>query len=236
MRYFTDMFKWAIILNKDFRELIVGISCCSNLYSLYAIICYSYVNLYEEKYKDYIKFPVVEKNMFGPKVINEDELLSFSTVVYQISYSEGGENSQYDSHFKTYQITALRKIKRFFGFVFDSKDGLDVIVRDDKKRVFDLFSFGFISFLLEPGVSKDLNNFVNQRYHLVSKVFYRYAYYGVYLIVDHYQTDLTVNDIDKMWSERFHFDKNCSIDCSEVEEFNLKLETARKTKIKKKVK
>ena len=191
----------AAFLNPEYLSAIAQTSL--QFYSLYDIICYIYIGDYfSETYfinrKNSSLLELVStisvthiKNQYLNETINDDETENIADPGL--------------IHFKGFQVVSTRKLKSFFDFILDSKSGFEIIKKKTNKE-FNVFDYGFISYLLSPEADYDLNDLIQGNFEAVSSEFYAKIYIGLNLMAITHDISLDKEIITNIFINRLHRD------------------------------
>ena len=198
-KQFDKLWLDAYLLKPEYILTIAQTSL--QAYSLYDIICYNYIgNYFDEGYLINLKNTslrnlvseisathIKDKNLYP--IENEDENISNPVV----------------NHFKSFTVLAERKLEKFFQLIFEATTGLNIFKANGKIQ-FNVFDYGFISYLLSEKSHYDIQYFTEKCFESVSSEFYAKIYIGLNLMTITHDIPLDKKKIENLFINQFHRD------------------------------
>lgn len=172
-------------------------SANKDTFSLYDIICYSYL--------------MFNKGEDGsPTFSNSQDLRkidSLYTSVSEISTFKCDTDDNYNGEldirdFKSYQTQAIRVIYKYLDFLFSRNDAKDLF-KDGKSAIFNILDYGFFFYLLHESTKKQTNYLLKKKYDKISDRYYMMTFIGAYQLAQYHDIGVTTEEIINMWRDEF---------------------------------
>lgn len=179
---FDELGRLMQLLKLEYQQSIEILSG-DRVYTLYNMICYKYINLY------------------NINQITRDTKGALDDLVKIISAHYGNADGRGD-HYKSFANRARRRLNRFFDSIFCLENSITQFESNNKK-IFSVMDYGLISYLLDVSTEKDMDNFLSEQYNQVSEHFWHVVYVGVRSMVERHPYVFDLDKFETIWFHKF---------------------------------
>ena len=220
LRQFDKIWLYMFAMKDEYKNAmqILSTQTAIRIFTLYDIVCYKYLNENGEKI-DTTQWTLRQQSdeaSLRDKVMGISEEKAWTKYKEDNQYekmSDDDKNALSDkfaelknlieSDFKGFQCQAYRVLHRYFDVVL-GKDGRKELFSSDNTQSFNIFDYGFFSYLLDRSSWKEINYMHKNKFDQVSPTFYYNTYKGLRLMAQYHDIGLNHEKIINIFVDRFH--------------------------------